>query len=112
MVMGTPDYVAPEQALKPSEADARSDIYSLGCTLYHLLTGKAPFSGLTLLAKLDAHRYTTPSPIPGIPTPLQAIINKMMAKRPEDRFQSAEEVLKALQPFAARTLINQPTNRP
>lgn len=99
MVMGTPDYVSPEQALDPRSADARSDIYSLGCTLYHLLAGKPPFVGPSALSLLDAHRWqAAPRPL-GLPDELWSILNKMLAKRTEDRFSSAGEVAAALAPF-------------
>ncbi len=111
MVMGTPDYVAPEQALTPSQADVRSDIYSLGCTFYHLLAGKAPFSGLTLLGKLDAHRYATPEPIENIPKELHEILFKMMAKRPEDRYQSADEVILVIERFVGGKAFAQHVER-
>ena len=63
MVVGTPDYIAPEQAEDAHAADIRSDIYSLGCTLYHMLAGRVPFPGDSTLRKLDAHRTQPPAPI-------------------------------------------------
>ncbi len=99
VLIGTPDYIAPEQAENPKKADERSDIYSLGCTFYFLLTGRPPFAGSSFLSKLDAHRHETPAPIPKIPEPIQKILFKMMAKRPEARFASAREVADALAPF-------------
>ena len=97
--MGTTDYIAPEQVESPKDADARSDIYSLGCTLYHLLVGRAPFAGLSPLGKLVAHRDNEPPRIQGIPNALQMVVSKMMSKLPEDRYQTAEEVVKAVAPF-------------
>ena len=107
IIMGTPDYVAPEQAVAPSSADMRSDIYSLGCTFYHLLNGKAPFAGMSLVSKLDAHRYSTPAPIEGVPKQLMAIIHKMSAKRPDDRFQTAQSIIQALAPFCGEGGLNE-----
>jgi hypothetical protein len=98
-VMGTPDYVAPEQALDPRAATARSDIYSLGCSLYQLLTGSVPYPGRSLVAKLDAHRYLDPPPIVGVPLELSAIVQRMMAKDPDRRIQSAAGVARMLEPY-------------
>jgi tRNA A-37 threonylcarbamoyl transferase component Bud32 len=103
-VMGTPAYLAPEQARHPRHADIRADIYSLGCTLYHLLTGQVPFPGVTLAEVVLQHQLEEPPPIDqwraGIPADLQVILRKMMAKRPEDRYQIPADVADALAPFA------------
>ncbi len=92
-VLGTADYLAPEQALDSHSVDARADIYSLGCTLYFLLTGHPPFTEGTLTQRLMAHQTKEPSPVekdrPDVPPSLTAIVRKMMAKTPDDRYDSA-----------------------
>jgi len=99
-VLGTADYLAPEQALDSHKVDARADLYSLGCTLYFLLTASPPFTEGTLAQRLMAHQTKVPPPLgekrPDVPTSLAAIVMKMMAKRPEDRYQSAAEVSEVL----------------
>jgi Leucine-rich repeat (LRR) protein len=98
--MGTPDYMAPEQAEESHTVDIRADIYSLGCTLYFLLAGHAPFAGGTLAQKLRKHMLDEPPPIEGLrhdlPPELPAVLRRMMAKRPEDRYQTPLEVAEAL----------------
>ncbi len=99
--LGTPDYMAPEQWENPNATDIRADIYSLGCSLYFLLTGKLPFPGGTLLQKLDKHRSHHPIPAeqlrPDIPAKLLEVMRRMMAKRPADRHQTPGEVAADLQ---------------
>jgi serine/threonine protein kinase len=102
-VMGTPAYLSPEQAFDARRVDIRADIYSLGCTLYHLLTGKAPFRGVSITELVLRHQLEEPIPIAQIrldvPAELQAVLHKMMAKRPENRYQSPAETADALRPF-------------
>jgi serine/threonine protein kinase/DNA-binding response OmpR family regulator len=103
-VMGTADFMPPEQALGSRSIDHRADIYSLGCTLYFLLTGRPPYEGPTLMATLLMHRE---APIPAlsagrgpVPAALDHIFRKMVAKKPEDRFGSMAEVVRSLEALA------------
>jgi RND family efflux transporter MFP subunit len=102
--MGTADYMAPEQASDSRSVDIRADIYSLGCTLYKLLSGRAPFGGPEYrgtLDKMNAHVHETPPPlkqfVPELPDELAAIIDRMLAKNPADRFATPAEVAEALE---------------
>jgi serine/threonine protein kinase len=100
VMMGTLDYMAPEQALDFHAADIRADIYSLGCTFYFLLTGRPPFAGGTPAQKLLWHQQAEPSPVEqaraDVPAGLAAVLQRMLAKRPEDRYQTPAEVAAAL----------------
>jgi len=103
-VMGTVDYMSPEQAANTKGCDGRADIYSLGCTLWYLLTGKKLYEADTLIARLMLHRD---GPLPSLvkerddaPWPLEQTLHRMIAKRVQDRFQSMDEVVAALAPFS------------
>jgi len=104
-VLGTADYLAPEQAVNSTEVDIRADLYSLGATLYFLLTGRAPFESGTVAEKLLAHQMREPEPVskyrPEVPKSLEAVIRKMMAKKPVQRYQAPLNVVEALQPWTA-----------
>ena len=102
-MLGTPDYIAPEQIRDAQSADIRADIYSLGCTLYYLLTGGPPFRGEHLWDVYQAHFSMDAGPLnlvrPEVPVELAAVVAKMMAKEPGRRFQTPGEVAQALTPF-------------
>jgi serine/threonine protein kinase len=103
-VLGTPDYMAPEQGLNSKKVDIRADIYSLGCTLYYLLTGQVPFPGETVTEKLIKHQLEEPPSIETVradlPKGLAKVVQTMMAKKPEKRYQTPAEAAAALLPFA------------
>jgi serine/threonine-protein kinase len=101
--IGTADYLAPEQAMDATKVDIRADLYSLGCAFYYLLTGQPPYPGGSLLQKLLKHREAEPKSLtdfrvdmpPGVPP----VVQKMMAKKPEDRFRTPASLAAALSPF-------------
>jgi serine/threonine protein kinase len=101
--LGTPDFIAPEQIIDAPSADIRADIYSLGGTLYYLLTGRPPFKANSLYDMFQAHISRAADPLnlvrPEIPAELAALVAKMMAKDPVRRFQTPGEVAEALTPF-------------
>lgn len=103
-MMGTVEYMSPEQAEDTRTADARSDIYSLGCTLYRLVTGSGPFTRDTVVKTILAHRD---SEIPVVTTgfmedkAINRLLQKMMAKNPDDRFQSTTLLMEALRRFSS-----------
>jgi hypothetical protein len=105
-VLGTPGFVAPEQIVDAPGADIRADIYSLGCTLYFLLSGGQPFPGETLYEVLQAHHSIDPRPLslvrPEVPIEVAAIVARMMAKDPSRRFQTPSEAAEALAPFSKK----------
>ncbi len=100
-ILGTADYLAPEQAINSHEVDLRADIYSLGCTLYYCLTAHPPFPTGTISQRLLAHQKEKPKSIfedrPDAPQDLVDICTKMMAKNPDDRYASANELIQVLQ---------------
>lgn len=104
-VMGSPDYIAPEQAMGAQNVDIRADLYSLGCTLYHMVAGRVPFPGGSLGAKLVRHKLEEPELIeslrPDVPPALAALLRKLMAKKPQDRYQTPAEVAAAIDQLAA-----------
>ncbi len=104
VLIGTSDYLSPEQAKNPRAVDIRSDIYSLGCTLYHLLVGQPPFAGKTVLEKIYKHQKEDPNwelLLKATNEPLLVeLVKKMMAKKPEDRFETPVQVAEKLASFA------------
>ena len=104
MMMGTPDYMAPEQAENSSGVDTRADIYSLGCSLYQLVSGSVPFPGGSLADKLRRHYAEKPTPLSqkraDVPEALSAVVARMMAKLPEQRYQVPAQAAEALQSFS------------
>ena len=101
-VFGTPGYMSPEQ-IRGQPADRRADIYALGCVAYELLTGRRLFDG-ELFERLEAHLYREPPPLPGtLPSGLIRAVQRCLAKDPDDRFRSMEEVIDALALAAGRS---------
>jgi serine/threonine protein kinase len=103
-VIGTPDYLAPEQALDARNVDTRADVYSLGCTLFFLLTGRAPFQAESLTELLLKHQSEPPPPLcqlrPDAPATLEALLARMMAKHPDQRPATPAEVAAELEPLS------------
>ncbi len=103
-VFGTPDYMSPEQIENTADTDARSDIYSLGCTLFRALTNRSPFPGENSVQKLLARLDDPPPRLrqirPEAPAELEEVLLRMMAPRPQDRYATAREAAAALEPFA------------
>lgn len=103
-ILGTADYLAPEQAIDCSKVDIRADLYSLGATGYYLLTGRPPFEGEKVAHKLIAHQTKSITPVhvirPEVPPELSAVISTLLAKKPGERFQTPNEVMDALASWA------------
>ncbi len=96
-VLGTADYLSPEQAVDSHNVDLRADIYSTGCTMYYMLSGRPPFNDGSLAQRIARHQTVDPEPIKGLrrdcPDELAAIVEKMMAKNPDDRYQACEPLI-------------------
>lgn len=107
VVMGTPDFLSPEQSKDLHKVDGRTDLYSLGATLYYLLSGRVPFPGGSSLDKLLRHHAEEPAPLedlrPEVPLAVIRIVRRLMAKKPDDRFQTAQQLIDALAPYVAPT---------
>lgn len=103
VIMGTVDYMSPEQALNGRKADGRSDIYSLGCTMFYILTGEVMFGGETLMEKLVAHRENGRPSLckldPSFPPALDTIFHRMVHRNPDRRYQSMDELVEDLEGF-------------
>lgn len=106
VTLGTFDYISPEQAFDPRDADLRSDLYSLGCTFYFMVTGEAPYTGGTMLQKLISHGNAPPPDPrqirPDLPAEAVAVMHRMMAKDPQARYQNASDLLADLGELAFR----------
>ncbi len=111
-VMGTADYLSPEQAVNSHEVDSRADIYSLGCTLYFLLTGHPPFPDGTLAQRIAKHQTQEPADIrvsrADCPEAIVTVCQKMMRKSVDDRYQTCDEVKLELQKLVESGVCNQP----
>jgi serine/threonine protein kinase len=105
-VVGTMDYIAPEQVDDPSQVDARADLYALGCSLYFALAGQAPFPGGTSRDKMQRHRNEFAELVsdinPTVPVEFSKIVEKLMEKKPGRRYRTANAIRQALLPWAAR----------
>ena len=115
-VLGTADYLSPEQAADSHTVDNRADIYSLGCSLYFLLTGQPPYTEGTLVQRLIAHQTRTPPPVSefrsDVPEELIGILLQMMARNRNDRTATAGDVAKRLSNFLAATSERPELNNP
>jgi TPR repeat protein/serine/threonine protein kinase len=116
-MLGTPDYMAPEQIMTPNQVDIRADLYSLGCTLYHLLSGQPPFISNLMTQKLAGHLFNDPTPLaelcPDLPTGLAAVVGKLMAKKREERYETPADASWALRSYAVvhhEVSISMPTS--
>lgn len=105
VLLGTPDYMAPEQARDPRAADIRADIYSLGCVLYHLLAGQPPFPDTNIISQMIRHATEPPRPVrnlnPAVPEGLEQILGWMLAKEASGRYPTPDRAAGALEVFLA-----------
>ncbi len=99
-VVGTADYMAPEQWMNPHKVDIRADLYSLGCTFYFLLTGQVPFPGDEPMEKMLKHNLDEPAPVErlrvGVPQNVLTVLRRLLAKKPEQRYQQPADLAEAL----------------
>src|SRR4030095_2461956 len=111
-LLGTPDFISPEQARDARSVDIRADLYSLGCTFYYVLTGRPPFPGGNDVQKLIKHQTEKPYALeelrPHVPAYVVGIVERLMAKKAEDRFQTPQELANTLADYLSSTLP-QPT---
>lgn len=114
--VGTFDYVAPEQARHSRAVDTRADIYALGCSLYHMLSGSVPFPTPSLPEKLYAHQLSEPtslaSRVPDLPAGMEEVVRRMMRKNPADRYARPIDLAHALDPFVTGSVTIDPTPPP
>lgn len=114
-VLGTPDYMAPEQARDAKTADVRSDIYSLGCTFYSLLIGEPPFGGSSAIEVLTRHDHERPAPVHSlrrdVPRELSDLVERMLAKNPDGRPQQPKEIVQLLSTCTSRGSAGDPATR-
>jgi len=104
-MIGTPDYMSPEQVSNSEEVDFRTDIYALGASLFHMVCGKAPYTGRSAYEVMVKHvSAPLPSPhryVPDLPMPVCDVMRKMMARDPEDRYQSYDALIADLEALLA-----------
>jgi len=109
-LLGTPDYLAPEQARDARSADVRADIYSLGCVLFHLIAGRPPFQDRNVMAQMVKHATEKPPAlsdlVPGLPAALSSAVAKMIEKKPGDRPQTPKDAADQLKPFLPERAAN------
>jgi serine/threonine protein kinase len=107
-ILGTADFLAPEQAIQADRIDIRADIYSLGATLYFLLTGRAPFESQSVPQKLLSHQVRKPDPMTDVPEGLANICMKMLEKKADDRYQTPHDVVDALSEWTTDVMPTPP----